>query len=65
LVSITWKNIFLETSKFSQKHLVGMGIFTTFAGELHNSITNQNLNCSKNEHDDKGNSQVPSGSMMK
>ena len=36
-----WKRIFAETTKFSSKHLVGKGIFATFAGELHNSITNQ------------------------
>ena len=40
LASITSKNILLETSNISSKHLVEKGFFATFAGELHNSITN-------------------------
>lgn len=43
LVSNTWKNIFLETSFFFLKHLVGNGFFLIFAAELHNSITNHIL----------------------
>ena len=42
-----------------------MRFLPTFVAELHNSITNHLFNCSKNEHDDKANSQASSGSMMK
>ena len=55
LQSIDAANIIIFTDK---KHFSFIFLFYSakkliFAAELHNSITNLQINCSKNEHDDK------------
>jgi len=62
-----WIPHFIHNSAiFSSKNLVGKGILATFAAESRNSITNQiKIVARKNEQNDKENSQLPSGLMIK